>query len=245
MYIINRYPGMMAKKNGHATYPDDFPMLKDFGLDFAAVKEGDNWVIETTLNGDALMERLRQYADMDAEPTAEEIAERKASRKALLEKLKRAFSKKKNSKAYAAIAVMFAVIEEEGFGIYVSDNEDYIEIEAWTPNGVDMIESIDLRDADSISPWAILENFKESVDAFDPDEEVRLHMEDKAFASAFTYRKAADEFEEWETRLQEVAAHLQDAVNDLASIGITEELFEGKKFNLPYAYEVFNSTDTI
>lgn len=57
MYRINTIPGKAAKENGHATYPDDFPHLPP-GEDFTACKVGEDWEIETTLDGDALKQRL-------------------------------------------------------------------------------------------------------------------------------------------------------------------------------------------
>lgn len=57
MYRINTIPGKAAKEKGHATYPDDFPHLLP-GEDFTAWKVGDDWEIETTLNGDELQQRL-------------------------------------------------------------------------------------------------------------------------------------------------------------------------------------------
>lgn len=59
MYRINTIPGKVAKEKGHAAYPDDFPNLHP-GEDFAIWKAGENWEIETTLDGDALLRRLRQ-----------------------------------------------------------------------------------------------------------------------------------------------------------------------------------------
>lgn len=40
------------------TYPEDFPHLRS-GQDFVAWKVGEDWEIETTLDGEALRQRLK------------------------------------------------------------------------------------------------------------------------------------------------------------------------------------------
>jgi len=66
MYVINEIPGAAARKKGHATYPDDFPHLSKLpGQDFTAWRIGADWHIETTLNGDALLEKLKTLSNMD------------------------------------------------------------------------------------------------------------------------------------------------------------------------------------
>lgn len=58
MYNINTIPGKAAKVKGHASYPEDFPHLQP-GQDFVAWKVGEDWEIETTLDGEALRQRLK------------------------------------------------------------------------------------------------------------------------------------------------------------------------------------------
>lgn len=58
MYRINTIPGRIAKSVGYATYPDDFPHLQH-GEDFKAWKVGDDWEVETTLTGEALLDAMR------------------------------------------------------------------------------------------------------------------------------------------------------------------------------------------
>lgn len=58
MYHINTIPGEAAKAKGHASYPEDFPHLRS-GQDFVAWKVGEDWEIETTLDGEALRQRLK------------------------------------------------------------------------------------------------------------------------------------------------------------------------------------------
>lgn len=60
MYKINTIPGEAARAKGHALYPEDFPHLRP-GEDFAAWKAGEDWEIETTLDGEELEERLRAF----------------------------------------------------------------------------------------------------------------------------------------------------------------------------------------
>ncbi len=57
MYRINSIPGKAAQIKGYASYPEDFPHLHH-GEDFTAWRNGEDWEIETTLNGAALEERL-------------------------------------------------------------------------------------------------------------------------------------------------------------------------------------------
>lgn len=65
-YIINEAPDAAAKAKGHATYPDDFPRLREMpGQDFLAWAEGSDWHVETTLTGDALFQKLRTLPELD------------------------------------------------------------------------------------------------------------------------------------------------------------------------------------
>lgn len=65
MYHINTIPGEAAKAKGHASYPEDFPHLRP-GESFTAWKVGEDWEIETTLDGAALRERLEEFERMEA-----------------------------------------------------------------------------------------------------------------------------------------------------------------------------------
>lgn len=55
---INTAPGEAMARKGHASYPEDFPHLRS-GEDFVAWRVGENWEVETTLNGRALLKRLK------------------------------------------------------------------------------------------------------------------------------------------------------------------------------------------
>ncbi len=64
MYRINTIPGEAEKTKGHASYPEDFPHLRQ-GENFKAWKVGEDWEIETTLNGEALENRLKTFAKQE------------------------------------------------------------------------------------------------------------------------------------------------------------------------------------
>ena len=59
MYKINSIPGAAAREKGHASYPEDFPHLRP-GEDFTAWRAGEDWEIETTLDGETLLQRLKE-----------------------------------------------------------------------------------------------------------------------------------------------------------------------------------------
>lgn len=59
-YKINSVPEAASREKGYASYPEDFPHLQP-GEDFAIWRSGEDWEIETLLNGVALQERLRIF----------------------------------------------------------------------------------------------------------------------------------------------------------------------------------------
>ena len=59
MIYINTIPAQAAQKKGYACYPEDFPHLAS-GEHFKAWKSGDDWEVETTLNGKSLEKRLKE-----------------------------------------------------------------------------------------------------------------------------------------------------------------------------------------
>ena len=71
MIHINTIPGQAMQKNGFAHYPKDFPHLAP-GERFTVWRSGNDWEIETTLNGDLLMQRLRQLGDNEIEKLSKE-----------------------------------------------------------------------------------------------------------------------------------------------------------------------------
>lgn len=64
MYHINTIPGEAVKLKGYASYPEDFPHLRP-GEDFTSWKAGEDWEIETTLDGETLHQRLKKLERRD------------------------------------------------------------------------------------------------------------------------------------------------------------------------------------
>lgn len=60
MYHINTAPAQAALKKGYARYPEDFPHLAP-GTQFAAWKSGEDWEIETTLDGEFLVRAFDNF----------------------------------------------------------------------------------------------------------------------------------------------------------------------------------------
>ena len=60
MFRINTIPGQAAQEKGYARYPEDFPHLTH-GADFAAWSSGDDWEIETILDGQALVDQWNSF----------------------------------------------------------------------------------------------------------------------------------------------------------------------------------------
>lgn len=59
IFKINEHPGRMARENGAARYPDDFPHLEE-GQDFAEWNTGGEWNIETILPPKEVREKMEQ-----------------------------------------------------------------------------------------------------------------------------------------------------------------------------------------
>lgn len=115
-----------------------------------------------------------------------------------------------------ALAAILTAMEDFGFGVTLYEENDKgecgFEMEDWTPNGVDMIHFIDLREEKNrYDPFALLGHIRDLAETFDPDNEVRAHMEDSSFRKAFSCREAAEEFEGWKKRLEELVAFVEDA----------------------------------
>ena len=58
MYHINTIPGKAAKAKGRASYSEDFQHQRP-REDFVAWKVGEDWEVETTLDGEVLYQRLK------------------------------------------------------------------------------------------------------------------------------------------------------------------------------------------
>lgn len=74
-----------------------------------------------------------------------------------------------------------------------------------------MIHFIDLREEKNrYDPFALLGHIRDLAESFDPDDEVRAHMEDSNFRKAFSCREAVEEFDGWKKRLEELVALVED-----------------------------------
>lgn len=115
-----------------------------------------------------------------------------------------------------ALAAILTAVEDFGFGVTIYEEDDKgecgFEIEDWTPNGVDMVHLVDLREEKNrYDPFALLTCIRDIAEGFDSDDEVEVHMEDGRFRKDFTYREAAEEFEGWRTRLEELVSFVEKA----------------------------------
>lgn len=61
MFYINTIPGQAAAKKGFARYPEDFPHLTD-GKEFTAWRSGDDWEIETILEGREFLAQMQNLS---------------------------------------------------------------------------------------------------------------------------------------------------------------------------------------
>ena len=91
-------------------------------------------------------------------------------------------------------------ILENNFYVYEQDN--YIELEAWTDGGVDMI--IDIH-----SDKELIEELEDYVNFFDIDEEIELHREGKDYRDAFTIRESLNDFENWLKWVKDIIEQLK------------------------------------
>lgn len=133
---------------------------------------------------------------------------------------------KGNTLQKEAVFGILSAIRDFGFRLFPYE-EDCIEcgfeFEDWTPNGVDMCCYVDLRNADVHNPFDIAEEIRLIANDFDPDEEVRIHMQDDAFRSAFTYRRAGEEFENWKQHLENLASCAEEALENYIQDGLRED----------------------
>lgn len=115
-----------------------------------------------------------------------------------------------------------------------------IEIEGWTPGGVNMIHFLDFRqDGNILDPWDITDKVNGLYINFDIDEEIDVHRQDKQYRDAFTHKASVADFEEWKEVLFTLNANVGNvimAINnyltefDFEDIGVTaKEIFEDEK----------------
>lgn len=60
LFHINTIAGQAMAEKGYARYPDDFPHLTQ-GKEFTAWRSGDDWEIETILEGQKLIDRWNSF----------------------------------------------------------------------------------------------------------------------------------------------------------------------------------------
>lgn len=85
--------------------------------------------------------------------------------------------------------------ETLGFDIYQHEGE--IELSGiHTKGGVEMIITLVRKN------WII--SLKDYYDVFYVDDEVELHMEDDRYRKTFTYRESVEDFEDWESYIEEL-----------------------------------------
>lgn len=112
-------------------------------------------------------------------------------------------------------------IEAEDFSLTWYDENGIVcgaEIETWTEGGVDMIHFIDLRGKGINDADAWMDELEAIIGNFDVDDEIDTHRQDPSYRSAFTYRVAVHDFEEYEERLRGLLeavrkAHSQSVVS--------------------------------
>lgn len=97
-------------------------------------------------------------------------------------------------------------ILEEKFNIFEETYADrkYLELEAWTNGGVDMIIEVDILNNDIISE---LEDY---LDNFDIDEEIDMYRQDKRYREAFRITESVKDFEEWVKFIEETIKELKE-----------------------------------
>lgn len=105
-----------------------------------------------------------------------------------------------------ALTDIFETIKISVFNVSVYEEDEKecgLEFTGWTSNGVQMCHFVDLRGCENpYDPYAFLDRFQAMVDGFDLDEEVRLHMQDSTFSSAFPFYNAVVELEKWQEDLR-------------------------------------------
>lgn len=98
--------------------------------------------------------------------------------------------------------------ESKKFGAHYDKESDSIDFETWTKYGVNMFIHFDKLKRKSMDDIEV--DFNEYVESFDVDEEIDLHREGENYKNAFSYRQAVEDFEAYETRLEETLAQFQE-----------------------------------
>lgn len=121
-------------------------------------------------------------------------------------------------KVIEALKAVLEIIENNDFAMYVYEEDDKecgIEIESWTPSGVNMIHFLDFRHNKNIfNIYDINSEITRIANLFDVDEEIEIHREDTLYKSAFTYRESLIDFETWQTTLNTLAEKVDTIVSE-------------------------------
>lgn len=108
---------------------------------------------------------------------------------------------------------IFSIAEEYDISLCMYSEKDKVcgyEMEAYTPNGVNMIHFMDFRDHENITPEALLDEIIRVARDFDVDEEVLTHMKDPRFREAFDLITAWADFMAYKNLLKYFVDTLQD-----------------------------------
>ena len=81
-------------------------------------------------------------------------------------------------------------ILEKYFNIY--EDNDCIELEAWTGCGVDMFIYFNKENTGTIA-----EHLNDYINEFDIDEEIEIHRQGADYKRAFSIRESLEDFEDW------------------------------------------------
>lgn len=97
-------------------------------------------------------------------------------------------------------------ILEDNFNVYDSEYADglYLELEAWTNGGVDMLIYIDLQKE------TLIDGLEEYIENFDIDEEIDLYRQDKSYREHFKITESVKDFEDWIEWIKDIIKQLKE-----------------------------------
>lgn len=128
-------------------------------------------------------------------------------------------------KGIAALKNIAKCFEDCDLSIHVYEENNVecgLEIEGWTPSGVNMLHFIDFRqDGNILNPWDIEDKVDEIYNNFDIDDEIDAHREDERYKRAFAHKQSVADFEKWDSLL----SSLNDAIGGVME-SVNKELTE-------------------
>lgn len=124
-------------------------------------------------------------------------------------------------KIIKAIQDVITAITNSGFSVSVyteHGKECGLELEDWTPGGVDMIHFLDFRphggeNKNIFNIYDIYDEIKSVCDDFEVDDEIDAHREDKKYKDAFSYKQSVADFEAWESRLEKLRDDVKSVID--------------------------------